>query len=306
MINYTIITPHYRDVDGLKRLEKSIPNRSDIQFIIVDDNSYDDFDFEEMIRSFNRKNVELYFNSSDTKGAGGSRNVGLKHAQGKWLIFADADDYFVEGAFDVFDRYLNTDADIIYFSPTSIDLETGQLAKRHIKYEKYIKAYMENPIFRDMWLRYKFTSPWSKMIRREIVERNGIQFENIRWSNDVMFVCKCGYFAKTIDAFMDNVYCITYQKGTLTTAVSEESYKVRIDVFIRQYLFLCSVLKRKEVDWLIGWPAFKLYNAFRDGFGLRMAMYIYEEFKKHNINIFRFNLVFLKRFIKRKILHNVY
>ena len=39
MFNYTLIIPHYRSVDTLHRLLLSIPDRNDIQILVIDDNS---------------------------------------------------------------------------------------------------------------------------------------------------------------------------------------------------------------------------------------------------------------------------
>lgn len=43
-------------------------------------------------------NVEIYHNSKK-KGAGTCRNIGLERARGKWLLFADSDDLFLDNFF---------------------------------------------------------------------------------------------------------------------------------------------------------------------------------------------------------------
>ena len=110
-INYTIIIPHYNTPKLLYRCLDSIPNREDIQIIVVDDNSDND-----KRPQISKPNLEIvYLSKEESKGAGRARNIGLTKAAGEWLIFADADDFYLNGALDLCDKYLKTKYDIIYF-----------------------------------------------------------------------------------------------------------------------------------------------------------------------------------------------
>ena len=91
MINYSVIIPHHNIPALLQRCLDSIPERDDIQIIVVDDNSDSNkVDFKKF-PGIGRRNVEIYY-TKEGKGAGFARNVGLKYAKGRYLIFADADD----------------------------------------------------------------------------------------------------------------------------------------------------------------------------------------------------------------------
>ena len=93
MFTYTIIIPHKNTPQLLQRCLDSIPIRVDIQIIIVDDFSDSTIvDFNNFPGS-NRLNVEIYL-TKEGKGAGYARNVGLTKAKGKWILFADSDDFF--------------------------------------------------------------------------------------------------------------------------------------------------------------------------------------------------------------------
>ena len=120
----SIIIPHYNTPDSLLRLIKSIPLREDIEILVVDDNS--DIPLEEIRRILNPfPYVQLFQNDSGKKGAGASRNIALQRAVGEWILFADADDFFVEGFYDKLIPFLESDFDIVYFPPTSMDETTG-------------------------------------------------------------------------------------------------------------------------------------------------------------------------------------
>ena len=62
-----------------------------------------------------RKNTEVLF-TKEGKGAGYARNIGLSHARGKWIIFADADDFFTADCFTILNEYMDSPHEVIYFN----------------------------------------------------------------------------------------------------------------------------------------------------------------------------------------------
>ena len=112
VVNYSIIIPHYDIPNLLVRCLKSIPVREDVQVIVVDDCSPDSEEYVARYPELTRPFVEFYTTASHG-GAGCARNVGLRHAKGRWLAFADADDFFVEDMYDIICSYADSEADVI-------------------------------------------------------------------------------------------------------------------------------------------------------------------------------------------------
>lgn len=237
MILFSIIIPHYNSVALLERLLKTIPVDETIQVIVADDKSTEDVsDVKQQV--ITRGGVFLH-NTTEKKGAGTVRNLGLREAKGKWLVFADADDFFTEDAFGILFRYAEVKEDIVYFTPTSICESTGEVSKRHIYYNELINEYAMSPsIANETAIRYKWGSPWSKMIRREIIGQYGILFDEIPAANDVMFSMRSAYAARQIQVSREIVYCITQSEGTLTTKKSETNFEARVGTFINRYFFI--------------------------------------------------------------------
>jgi len=244
---YSIIIPHYNSLGTLRELLDSIPRRDDIQVIVVDDNSTWDADgLHEYMATQSR--VEFYVNDTGIQSAGACRNIGLSHAKGKWLLFADADDYFVEGFIDVTDRYHDSAVDVIFFAPKSVSLIEGFDDKRHLEAEKTISNYQKNPNRKsELRLKYNIKSPCSKMVRRGLVEIQGITFEPTIVANDVMFSAKLSHAIASFATDMTPIYMITRREGTLTTMTDAERFTVRRDVLVRRCRFLQEVLSKK--DW---------------------------------------------------------
>lgn len=260
-INLSIIIPHYNSVELLGKLLCTIPIRDDIQIIIVDDNSTESLEEIERIVQLRGEQILLLRNDPGKNSAGRCRNIGLSKAQGRWLLFADADDYFMPDFYDILLPYMDSDYDIVWFVPTSWNLDTQKTSNRHIRYQKLVEDYLtEKSETAEIKLRYMEEAPWSKIIRRSLVEEHDIQFDEIMVANDIMFSVRCAYAAKKVAASERTIYCITKQQGTLTTAVNKEKFYVRFYVFLDKYRFLNERLSAKE--WrmldLLGRPYIKL------------------------------------------------
>lgn len=284
MILFSVIIPHYNTPNSLKRLIQSIPQNENIQLIVVDDKSQEDVtEIENMV--ILRGGIFLH-NTTDCKGAGICRNLGLAKAVGKWLIFADADDYFLNNAFHTFMKYADSDADIIYFTPTSMDAVTGKCAKRHILAEEQIDKYLKKPTERnEAELKYKLMAPWAKMIKRNLIVDYKIKFDEVIAANDVMFSVRCSYYAKTIEASQDKVYCVVKSDGTLTTKKDEAYYWARVEVFKDRYQFIHEHLEMPKYSYLGHAGLRVLRVAFRQGYSLKFILKIYRYFKKEHIKI---------------------
>ena len=82
MIDYTysITITHYNNPELLSRMLGSIPERDDIQIIVVDDASTEEN--KAKLAKLQHKNMEVVY-TPDNHGAGYERNVGFDHAVGR-------------------------------------------------------------------------------------------------------------------------------------------------------------------------------------------------------------------------------
>lgn len=288
----SIIIPHFNRPHYLRTLLLSIPNLQEIQVIVVDDKSTEyQREYECLQEEFSDRNIEFYDNDG-VKSAGTCRNIGLRHAVGDWLLFADSDDYFMEGFYDAVSRYFDSEYDIVFFPPTSIVMETGEPSDRHVGTARKVQDYHENPDWKNtLELRYKYQSPCSKLIRRELVEENEIWFEEIKVSNDVMFSMKCGYAAKKIAADLQVIYCITMNRGSLTNQMSEEIYDIRTGVFFRRFTFLKERLSREEMKYMEINGRIKVFQVLQNGYGLKKALQLLKEYRKYGVRFWDWDLI---------------
>lgn len=234
MKKYSIIVPHRNSLNLLERAIKSIPNRSDVEIIIVD-NSIGDVDLSG-IKILN--NNICVFSSDIERGAGGARNVGIENARGQWLLFLDADDFFVDTAFESFDTFANSDYEIVFFKWTSCYSDTLEPASRDLYYNKFIDSYINKQIGSDLILRYKLDTPCAKLISRKLIIDNNILFDECISCNDAFFSTKIGFYANVIMASSSSVYCATVNKGSITNTRSLAMLESRFLANLRVNRFL--------------------------------------------------------------------
>ena len=230
MMNYTVIVPHKNVPKLLERLLNSIPFRDDLEIIVVDDNSSDEIVDFNNFPFMGRTNYHVIF-TKESHGAGFARNCAIPLAKGKWFLFADSDDFFNESFGDFLSEYVDSDADVIYFNANSVDSDTLEPSSRVDHLHEFIDEYKHNEEHGELILRYLFTEPWCKMVKKELIQANNILFEESRIRNDVRFSYLVGYYAKKIIVDYRQLYCVTTRKNSLSRDFTFEASMDEMKVY---------------------------------------------------------------------------
>lgn len=277
----SVIIPHKNCPELLKRCVESVPQSDDIEIILVDDNSDDKTLLHDCLKDINRSNL-VFIESQKGGWAGGSRNQGLDIAKGEWIIFLDADDYFLPSVFSSFYKYATTDNDIIYFRHQSVYSDTLSPCVRFPYRNQAILNYLLQPNKKNRnLLMYGDVVPWGKMIRRSLIEDNHIRYDLIPCCEDVMFITRCAAKAVKIEASESIVYCLTYRSSSLTMDYSKEKDWVGYTVALQRNQMLDSLN--------VNYPRVRLLSfvgqAFRR-YGFKEAIRYYKEVHKFKQSIF--------------------
>lgn len=229
MIIYSFIIPHHNTPDLLRRLVDSIPQREDIEIIVVDDNS-DEGKRANITRSDVRT---IYIDKEHTKGAGRARNVGMAIATGKWLLFADADDLYKPGFIDVLDEYKEDDIEMLFYNIDSVDSDTLKPNKRSVTLNRLIEQY-DGSVEASNNILYFGYAPWRRMLLSEFVKKHGFRFEETARGNDMFFSIQVNFFVRQWKVDKRIVYTVTHYNGSLTySKETKEKFVAMMNIYRR-------------------------------------------------------------------------
>lgn len=253
--NFSIIIPNKNDTVLLERCIKSIPVRDDVQVIIVDDNS------DESIIDFNKypglnlPNYKVIF-TKESLGAGYARNVGLKQAEGKWLLFADSDDYYTENISGLLDKYADVDnVDIVYLNAQRVFESTG--VTELYNSDKYIKRYLKKKFYAEKILKYGMWTPWTRMVKREVVVNNNLLFDQIPTGNDIIFCLNCSKYSSSFECYEKVVY--NYYRPANNSLVGNKRKRIENLPHVVDLAFRHIELER-SVNYMCGRSILSMYR----------------------------------------------
>ena len=237
---FTIIIPHKNIPNLLQRCLDSIPKRDDLRIIVVDDNSDPNIVDFSCFPGLNAPQCKIIF-TKEGKGAGYARNVALQNIDSKWVLFADADDYFSNDLNIFLEEYKNSETDLIFYENITIDNETGLYLEKDLMVKEYAK---QSSILNNYNpLRYMTHAPWTKMVSVELIKKYNIKFQEIHAANDVWFATQVGYFANNILISNLKIYVRTIRKGSLFYSFKAENLLARIEAGYKVNTFLKKVNK---------------------------------------------------------------
>ena len=130
MTRLSIIIPVYNREKTIKRAIDSITEQLDenLEIVIVNDGSTDGT--KEVIKEYlgkYKENISYY--EKDNEGIAATRNFGITHAKGKYIMFVDSDDYIDKTLISNIQPYLEQDIDIVKFKLTCVNSQNEIIDK---------------------------------------------------------------------------------------------------------------------------------------------------------------------------------
>ena len=223
MLYFSFIIPHKNTPALLQKCLDSIPHRDDVEIIVVDDNSDESkVDFEHF-PGLDDPIVKIIF---DKKGGGCAHatNIAMDNAKGKWIIRADADDFFCDDIEIAMNEYLKSDYDIIYFKGRSVNLPDFSPSYRADTNNMAIDQATHNHDYRYL---FSNSCPWCKFYNRAFIEKHNLRLHEVRWSTEVTFCAQIACLTNNYCASPLTIYCVTDSAGTMVKDASLECRIVR-------------------------------------------------------------------------------
>lgn len=181
-ISLSIIVPVYNAEQTLTVCLQSIlqTKREDIELLLIDDGSNDTSAI--ICEEFSDKDSRVTCYHKQNGGVSSARNLGLEKAQGEWIAFVDADDMATAALIDYMPKNI---VDLVCFNWQYTTGDTERQEMQNCIYNKSAKQGFLKEHLAD----FVFRTPWAKLFRRNLIELNGIRFdERFKVGEDNLFM----------------------------------------------------------------------------------------------------------------------
>ena len=187
----SVIMPVYNAEKFLKESLDGLSRQTlrDFEIICVDDGSADQS--PAILREYAQKDERFVLLSQDHQYAGAARNLGIRNARGKYLIFLDADDHFKPELLEtVWTQAEKTGAEICVFPAEKFDHQTGvtfawPLTCDPSRYPREVFSKADDP---DGIFSFTNPAPWNKLFLRSFILDNSLTFPTTSSQEDLPFV----------------------------------------------------------------------------------------------------------------------
>lgn len=214
----SLILPVYNVAPYLETCLDSILHQTcgDFEVLMVDDGSTDGS--RDVCLRYARRDSRFLLLEQPNSGASAARNLAMDHARGRYLQFADGDDWLTPDAVETLlhtGRATGADLVVAHFYRVA----NGRVAARgHIRREcvltrtEYAEHMMKAPA------NFYYGVLWNKLYRRATVEANHLRCpEHVDWCEDFLFNLEYIACCRMIAAVPHPIYYYLKREGSLVS-----------------------------------------------------------------------------------------
>ena len=242
----SIIVPVYNVEKYIEKCIESILEQSfrDFELILVNDGSKDDslakcrlWETDERVRIF----------SIENHGVSYARNLGLKYAIGKWILFLDSDDYLIDGCLEKLASLTSLNAQEISGLYVEGEEEFGEQQYAYVDAKSVVPMSLDSvnhKLLPDFYPLKPSTLLFcaGKLYLNEVIKKHDVKFQDkLRLSEDLLF--HLDYLSHIDQVIVTNVAVLFYRQNNVT-AVTKRFNPTHLTDRIR----LIEKLKEMKID----------------------------------------------------------
>lgn len=246
-VKVSVVMPVYNVENYIEECLDSLISQTlkEIEIICVDDGSTDGT--LNLLYKYEKSDTRVKVIQQQNQYAGVARNNGMKHAVGEYILFLDSDDFFEKTMLEkMYNEAKRTEADLV--------LCGGQVFDDATKETKPAPWFLKTKILpKELPFSYRDTdgqllnaispAPWTKMFKKEFVDKSGIQFQPFQNSNDVYFIFVMVCTSERI-SYVDEAL-VNYRRG-MSTNLQSKKHKAPL-CFLEAYYSAYNTLVEKNV-----------------------------------------------------------
>lgn len=175
-MKYSVIVPCYNCehtiINSVNSCLKYMKDRKDIELILVNDGSTDST--AQILNTISQNDKRIKIVNKQNGGPSSSRNMGIEKATGKYILFLDSDDEFID---DVFSIEPDNNNDVLIFGFYQ-NIIPARCKIDYIPFSDSLNYLYSN----------NFLNPvWNKIYSRDFLISNNIRFSDMMYGEDRIF-----------------------------------------------------------------------------------------------------------------------
>ena len=216
MPRISVIVPFYNVEGYIEKCLETLVNQTfqDIEIILVNDGSKDRS--EEIAKKFaNRYENKIVYLEKENGGLSSARNFGLAHARGEYVAFVDSDDYIEKNMYEkmynliIKERSDMVECDFYWEYPNKKKIDTGKLYNN-----------------KNQMLENVRVVAWNKLIKKEIIDKHGIEFPNGYQYEDVEFTYKLIPYLEKVSFLKEPMVHYIQRTKSISNSQNEKTMQI--------------------------------------------------------------------------------
>ncbi len=204
-VRATVIVPMYNSEEHVAECITSVLRQTmrDFELICVDDGSVDATC--SIVEEFAQRDNRIRILCQENAGPGVARNAALESARGEYVYCLDSDDFLER---DMLARCLKilgeTCADMAIFAFRTYNQQVRKIfpAEWSMRNEEVYPVYPQGTFTWETAPNLFFETvqniPWNKMVRRELLDSQGIRFQSLHLTEDMMYSLPAAVASRSI------------------------------------------------------------------------------------------------------------
>ena len=220
LIDLSVIVPVFNREKTITTCVEGILNTElkNYEVIIIDDGSSDGT--LHLCMQLKKKCPEIRVFSIPNSGVSAARNVGIRNARGKYILFVDSDDTLCPNALERISKYIGNKVDLLMFSHVRVRAELALDSAAYCDFSSCLNIEKRNNRDIIRWIFDIYNEGnndwfyiWNKAFKADIIHANKILFsEDVSLDEDSIFVSRYLKYVETL-LYVDEKFKYTIEWG---------------------------------------------------------------------------------------------
>ena len=227
-MKFSIIIPVFNAQHYIAKCIDSILDQTvtDWELILVNDGSSDDSFL--ILQQYQKKDKRIKLFSQNNAGPGPARNLGLRHAQGDYVVFIDSDDYIDRDYLKEVSSYIPK-ADIVFIDILQVS-DDGKVYRNEGL--SSCKKWSKDRLIRSHLTGKLPWGGWRRVVKRKLLQQHNIEYVPFANAEEHLFTFRSLYHADNF-GFVSNhpIYYYVNRDGSQSKLKIPDPYGDAVRAF---------------------------------------------------------------------------